>query len=35
MERKAEQKKIHPFSLVEFHVIPYKDKFLQYMNQKS
>lgn len=35
LKEKAEQKKIHSFSLVEFHVIPYKEKFLQHVNQKS
>lgn len=34
-KEKAEQKKIHLFSLMEFHVIPYKAKFMQNMHQKS
>lgn len=32
-KEKADQKKIHPFSLMEFYVIPYKDKSLQHMDQ--
>lgn len=34
-KEKAEQKKIHLFVLVEFHVMPYKGKFMQQMHQKS